>query len=74
MEQTAQQLYDELLQRGKTLDWYYSYSDDHGVYRRGDAAFKKFQTDFKKLKSMDNELAVKLNNECVPKGFDLINR
>ena len=42
MEQTAQQLYDELLKRGKTLDWYYSYSDDINVYRRGDAAYKEF--------------------------------
>lgn len=68
------ELYTQLVERAKELDWYYAFSDDFRVYERGEKASDEFKADFKKLYEMSPDLAIKLNIEFVPEMFDLIKR
>ena len=66
----AKELYEKLLAESKALDWYYRYSDDLSVYRRGEAAHKAFIESWRKLRWLDPVLASEVN-DVVPPGVDL---
>ena len=66
------ELYADLAERAKNLDWYYQYSDDYNVYLRGDKHYTEFVNDFKRLHEMDADMAAKFHDEFVPKNFNLL--
>lgn len=47
-------------------DWYYSYSDDGSVWKRGDDNFNRIKAS---LKELDREVAMKIWERVAPKDF-----
>ena len=67
----------EIVQRIQSTDWNYEYSDDYGVYLRGQASvatFNKWASDrewtLEDIESIKHELVnvLKLDNKDFPKG------
>jgi hypothetical protein len=67
----------EIVQRIQSTDWNYEYSDDYGVYLRGQASvatFNKWASDrewtLEDIESIKHELAnvLKLDNKDFPQG------
>ncbi len=57
---------DELIAAMKAHDWFYAYSDDGDVYRRGHEHRRLIA---KQLRAMDRAEAEKMFVEFAPRGF-----
>ena len=59
----------------KRHDWYYTYSDDGSVFRRGSDHRKKIDLMFASfVKLMGATYANAVWNECAPKDFHLVEK
>ena len=60
----------ELLEtRLKTMDWFYSMSDDHRYWVKGEARLKEIDTLMGSLKLIDPDRVTTLYNKYSPKKF-----
>lgn len=61
---------DEYKQLIADYDWYYSYSDDHRVWQRGEASREKIKEVYQRLSDVDKQAAYTFFEEKKPKDFN----